>query len=173
MTIKKICMNAMGIAMFVALTLCLQVPVFENYYLCLGYIVMAFYLYHFGMGSGVLTGTLGVMIYCFITGGLRGMPGWVLGNVVIGIICGRLLHYIKRQSEGKKRRIMIVGAVIFSTAIGILGVKSLVEVYLYSLPFAVRIANNIYAFIADVIVLLVGFELCSTREIIWRKVLEE
>ena len=42
MTIKKICMNAMGIAMFVALTLCLQVPVFENYYLCLGYIVMAF-----------------------------------------------------------------------------------------------------------------------------------
>ena len=84
-----------------------------------------------------------------------------------------LLHYIKRQSEGKKRRIMIASAVIFSTAIGILGVKSLVEVYLYSLPFAVRIANNIYAFIADVIVLLVGFELCATREIIWRKVLEE
>ena len=35
-------------ALFVALSLCLQAPVFENYYLCLGYAVMAVYCYSFG-----------------------------------------------------------------------------------------------------------------------------
>ena len=34
---KKISLLAVGIALFVVLSLCLQVPVFENYYLCLGY----------------------------------------------------------------------------------------------------------------------------------------
>ena len=88
MSVKKICINGIGIALFVVMTLCLQVPVFENYYLCLGYVAMAFYTYYFGTTSGVLVGTLGVFLYCLLTGGLRGMPGWILGNVVIGIICG-------------------------------------------------------------------------------------
>ena len=38
----KICVLAMGIALFVALSVCLQVPVFENYYLCLGYLMMKY-----------------------------------------------------------------------------------------------------------------------------------
>ena len=29
-TTKKLCVNAIGIALFVVLTLCVQVPVFEN-----------------------------------------------------------------------------------------------------------------------------------------------
>ena len=37
MTTRKICITAMGIALFVVLALCLQVPVFENYYLCFGF----------------------------------------------------------------------------------------------------------------------------------------
>ena len=40
MTTRKLCVTAMGVALFVVLALCLQVPVFENYYLCLGYVVM-------------------------------------------------------------------------------------------------------------------------------------
>lgn len=80
------CATAMGIALFVALSLCLQVPIFENYYLCLGYVVMAVYCYSFGTFSGAAVGSLGVILYCVITGGLRGMPGWCLGNLVIGIL---------------------------------------------------------------------------------------
>lgn len=40
MKIRDITFLALGIAMFVALSMCLRVPVFDNYYLCLGYIVM-------------------------------------------------------------------------------------------------------------------------------------
>ena len=35
----EMCVTAMGIAMFVVLSYCIQVPVFENYYLCLLYFV--------------------------------------------------------------------------------------------------------------------------------------
>ena len=61
--IKRISLLAVGIAMFVVLSLCLQVPVFENYYLCLGYVVMAVYCCSFGTLSGTVVGFFGVVPY--------------------------------------------------------------------------------------------------------------
>ena len=170
MSVKKICINGIGIALFVVMTLCLQVPVFENYYLCLGYVAMAFYTYYFGTTSGVLVGTVGVFLYCLLTGGLRGMPGWILGNVVIGIICGTTAKIAKKYERKYIKEIMMITSVIISTAIGILVVKSLVEVALYSLPFMLRVTNNIFAFVADVVVLVLGFELCIRGEVFWNKI---
>ena len=170
MSVKKICINGIGIALFVVMTLCLQVPVFENYYLCLGYVAMAFYTYYFGTTSGVLVGTIGVFLYCLLTGGLRGMPGWILGNVVIGIICGITAKIVKKHDRKYIKEIMMITSVIISTAIGILVVKSLVEVALYSLPFMLRVTNNIFAFVADVVVLVLGFELCIRGEVFWNKI---
>ena len=170
MSVKKICINGIGIALFVVMTLCLQVPVFENYYLCLGYVAMAFYTYYFGTTSGVLVGTVGVFLYCLLTGGLRGMPGWILGNVVIGIICGITAKIVKKHDRKYIKEIMMITSVIISTAIGILVVKSLVEVALYSLPFMLRVTNNIFAFVADVVVLVLGFELCIRGEVFWNKI---
>ena len=81
MTTKKITVTAMGIALFVVLSLCLQVPVFENYYLCLGYVVLMVFCRYFGTFSSLAVGTLGVVLYCVLISGLRGMPGWAAGNV--------------------------------------------------------------------------------------------
>ena len=50
--VRKLCVTAMGVALFVVLSMCLQVPVFDNYYLCLGYVVMTVYCYSFGAGMG-------------------------------------------------------------------------------------------------------------------------
>lgn len=44
-TIRTITFTAIGIALFVVLSMCLRVPVFENYYLCLGYVVMTVYVW--------------------------------------------------------------------------------------------------------------------------------
>ena len=49
---QRITLLAVGTALFVALSMCLQVPVFDNYYLCLGYVVMTVYCYSFGAGMG-------------------------------------------------------------------------------------------------------------------------
>ncbi|MBQ8554313.1 MAG: hypothetical protein IJ438_00430 [Clostridia bacterium] len=51
-------------------------------------------------------------------------------------------------------------AVVVFVAAGILIVKSGVEYVIYGQPFMFRVAKNIYAFIADVVLLLVSLPVC-------------
>ena len=96
---QRIALLAVGIALFVALSMCLQVPVFENYYLCLGYVVMAVYCFSFGTINGTIVGTLGVVLYCVVINGLRGMPGWALGNIAIGLCIGLAFRAAKKTES--------------------------------------------------------------------------
>ena len=156
---QRICLVAVGIALFVALSLCLQVPVFENYYLCLGYTVLAVYCWSFGTVDGVLVGSLGVVLYCLLTNGLRGMPGWALGNVVIAVILGWTFRGTKKLKAGPAAAIH-AAMIVLASALGILIVKSAVESLLYAQWMAVRIGKNLYAFIADAVMLLVSLPVC-------------
>ena len=162
--IKNISITGIGIALFVVLSLCLQVPVFENYYLCLGYVVMAVYCYCVGTVSGTLVGVLGTVIYCIMIKGKRGMPGWALGNLIIGINLGIAFKVIKKLGKPKLEFFILVVAIIATTAAGILFAKSVLECVLYSQPILVRMANNIYGFIADAFVLIVSLPLCRFLE---------
>ena len=167
---RWICFNGLGIGLFVALSLCLQVPVFENYYLCLGYFVMMVYCYFLGPASGAIVGSLGVVLYCLLINGLRGMPGWAVGNIVIGILVGLTCFMTSSMKKGV-RVALISLSIVVATAVGMLGVKSGVEAFIYAQPFVLRVAKNIYAFVADVVVLLVGYPLCLALEpVIWKLV---
>ena len=163
-TIKRITINAMGIALFVVLSLCLQVPVFQNYYLCLGYVVMTFYCYSIGIASGTIIGTLGVILYCLLISGLRGMPGWALGNLVLGITLGLSFKSIKKIKQPIIELIVSLITVTVLTAIAMLGFKSFVEYLLYSQPFVLRVATNMTAFIADAFVIIVSLPVCRFLE---------
>lgn len=162
MTTRKICLTAMGTALFVVLSLCLQVPVFENYYLCLGYVVIMVFCCHFGMFSSVTVGALGVVLYCLLISGLRGMPGWAAGNVVIGIVMSLAFRYTRKIRSISLRYGLLLAAIILSCAAGILGMKSLVETVLYAQPIVLRMAKNMSAFIADVVVMAVSLPLCGS-----------
>ena len=159
-TTQRISLLAVGIALFVALSMCLQVPVFENYYLCLGYVVMAVYCYSFGTISGTAAGSLGVVLYCLVINGLRGMPGWALGNVVIGICLGLTFRMAKQMKNRTLATALCVAAIAAGTGLGILGIKSITESILYGQPFMIRAGKNIYAFIADAAVLIVSLPAC-------------
>lgn len=160
--VQKICINAIGIALFVTLSMCLRVPVFQNYYLCLGYIVMAVWLYSVGTISGTIVSVIGTLIYCVLINGLRGMPGWITGNIVIGIILGLWFKTTKKHKNIPKtiNYITTIFIIISTTAIGILLSKSFIEVILYAQPMVVRITTNLNAFIADVIVLVMSLPIC-------------
>ena len=170
---KKICITAMGIALFVVLSLCLQVPVFENYYLCLGYVVMTVFCYYFGPISGMAVGGFGVVLYCLITGGLRGMPGWAIGNLVIGLTVGLTCRLTLKFEKQWLRHVLIGLAIVVSTAIAMLVVKSLVEAFLYAQPMLLRIAKNSYAFIADAVVMVISLPFCVSLNGILRKTFAE
>lgn len=160
-SVKYICITGIGIALFVALSMCLQVPVFENYYLCIGYVAMAVYCYCMGTFSGTVVGTLGVLSYCLLINGLRGMPGWAAGNMIIGIALGSYFHFFRNKKITVLSTVTAVVVIIISTAAGILGVKSVVEWILYAQPFLVRAAKNIYAFAADAFVLMISLPICA------------
>ncbi len=162
--VQKLTVTAAGIALFVVLSLCLQVPVFENYYLCLGYVAMAVYCYSFGAAAGTAVGVMGVMLYCLLINGLRGMPGWALGNAVIGIVLGITFRKTKDMKSRVTANVINVLAVIFSVTVGILLVKSLTECLLYTQPMMLRIGKNIYAWAADLFILAVSLPLCPVMD---------
>lgn len=169
-SLKKTCITAMGIALFVVLSLCLQVPVFENYYLCLGYVVMTVYCYYFGPISGMAVGGLGVVIYCVLINGLRGMPGWAVGNLVVGLIVGLTCKLTTKLSSKTLRHIIICVSIALSVAVAMLGVKSVVEALLYTQPVILRMGKNIYAFVADVVVMIISLPVCVSLKGVISKV---
>ena len=158
---KKITLTSIGIALFVVLTMMFQVPVFENYYICLGYLVMAVYCYSFGVISGTFVGIFGTILYCLIINGLRGMPGWVLGNIVICIIAGFTFRYTKNMRNKFLKYTICIISIVFSTFLGILVAKSGLESIIYAQPFFIRTASNIYAFVADVVILIFSIPFCE------------
>ena len=151
--------------MFVALSMCLRVPVFENYYLCLGYIVMTVYIWCFEWYEGSIIGFLGVILYCIIGGlGVNGMPGWAVGNIAIGLIMGTALKKIK-TIRGKTLQIVITAVTaVIATFIGIEIIKSLIDSVVVSQPIIVRFGKNLTSFIADAFVIVISLPVCALVE---------
>ena len=170
---KKLALLAVGIALFVVLSLCLQVPVFENYYLCLGYVVMAVYCYSFGTLAGTVVGFFGVILYCVVISGLRGMPGWALGNIVIGLMLGGCYAVTRKLESGALRVAIHAVTIVAAAALGILVVKSVTESLLYAQPFAVRVGKNFSAFVADAVMLILSEPVCLALDKPARKLFPE
>ena len=165
MKTKDIAFLAVGVALFVALSMCLRVPVFENYYLCLGYIVMTVYIWCFKWYEGAIIGFLGVILYCMIGGlGFNGMPGWSVGNIAIGLIMGISLKHIKKVKSKLLQVILTAIVAILAAFIGILLIKSLIDSFVVSQPFLIRFGKNMTSFIADAFVIVVSLPICSLVE---------
>jgi uncharacterized protein involved in cysteine biosynthesis len=90
------------------------------------------------------------------------MPGWALANVVIGIMVGLACKLTKNTKKRFVRIAIVVAAVVISTALGVLITKSFVEYLLYAQPMWVRMAKNVYAFISDIVVMIIAIPLCES-----------
>ncbi len=165
MKTKDITFMAAGIALFVALSMCLRVPVFENYYLCLGYIVMTVYIWCFRWYEGAVVGFFGVILYCLVGGlGFNGMPGWAVGNIAIGLILGAALKHVQKIRNKTVQVLLMALAAVVATFVGIEIIKSLIDSVVVSQPFAVRMAKNMTSFIADVFVIVMSLPICVLVE---------
>ncbi len=162
---RDITFLAAGIALFVALSMCLRVPVFENYYLCLGYVVMTVYIWCFKWYEGAVIGCLGVILYCIIGGlGFNGMPGWAVGNLVIGLIIGLPIKRIKKI-ERKPLQVLAAAVVaVIAAFAGILIVKSLIDSFVVGQPFPVRFVKNTTSFVSDAFMIVVSLPVCVLVE---------
>ena len=148
--------TALGIALFVVASLLLQVPFFQNYYLCLGYIVMAVYTYFFGSLCGMLVGALGTLFYCLIIGHMNGVIGWMLGNVLIVLMLSAVFRLTEKMRSQTVKVIIWAIVMVLATLLGIVGVKSLTETLLFKVPIVTRMAKNVYAFVGDAVTLVIS-----------------
>lgn len=140
-TTKYITLIAMGIALYVALSMAVKIPLIAHISLDLGYIVLAVYCYHMGAFAGMVVGGIGCTLVSLITSGWF-PPGWLIGNLIIGLMCG--LTYLKKNSILST----VVNAIItiLAVAFGILGAKTVIECYLYTIPYSIKLPKNAIAF---------------------------
>ena len=144
---KKITYLGMGIALYVVLSMTVKIPLINQIKTDFGYLAFGTFVNLFGV-EGTIVGVLG----CIIANSFVGSafpPGWVLGQIFIGVFCGLLL---KKTDKLWLKSVITVVAVF----IGIGVIKTAVEVWLFQIPFKVKVIRNLVAFVADAIPMVIG-----------------
>lgn len=141
---------ALGIALYVVVSMMLKIPTgIGHISLDLGYIVLAVYCMRFGPLGGAIVGGAGCTVVSLLSSGWFPL-GWLLGNALIGSICGKA--YQKNKSVYWTNFVVTVAAVLLGVGV----VKTVVECTLFSIPYAVKIPKNMIAAAMDAAVMSVG-----------------
>ena len=151
----------MMIALYVVLSMAAKIPVVAHISLDLGYIVLAVTCYHTGCVPSMIVGSTGCVIVSMLTTGWFPL-GWMLGNLEIGAICG------KAYQRGYRPHGFTINCLITVTAvaIGILGVKTIIECALYEIPLAVKLPKNAAACAIDAVTMCIGVALARSHAIV-------
>ena len=150
---KLIAYYAMGIALYVVLSMTIKIPLINHIKTDFGYVAFGAFLNLFGM-SATIVGVIGCVLSNVLSGGSFPI-GWIIGQIFIGIACG---YYYKNTD---KMWLTIIVTII-SVFIGIAVIKTMVEVIFFNLPLEAKIIRSVIAFIADAIPMVIGL-LISTK----------
>lgn len=149
---KNICLIALGIALYICVSMSIKIPVVGHISLDLGYIVLAVYCYIYGGVSGAIVGACGCFLVSLMTTGWIAI-GWPLGNLLIGTMCGVVYNRVKDKPWGV---LISMGITVVAVFIGVGIIKTVVECAIYGLPLTVKFAKNLVAFVMDAAVMCVG-----------------
>lgn len=147
--IKKTALCGVGIALYVALSMAVKIPVVGHASLDLGYIVFAVFCYYYGSVAGMIVGGAGCMFVSLLSSGWF-PPGWIIGNMMIGFIVGM---FGQRSKASVRQRVAVVFLSVF---LGVFCAKTLIECALYSIPFSVKAPKSAIVFVMDAIVMSIG-----------------
>lgn len=148
---KRICMTALGIALYCALSMSMKIPLGVGHIAVdLGYIVLAVYAYHMGSISAAVVGGCSAAIMSILSGWFS--LEWVLANTAIGLICGR---FYKRDSTSQAV-FWNIGLTVMAVGLGMLIIKTTVSCWLWSIPVLVKLPKSITAWVIDSIVMCGG-----------------
>lgn len=150
-TTKKVAYTGVGIALYVVLSMMAKIPIIAHISLDLGYLVFAVVLYHMGTVPGMIVGGAGCVLVSLLTTGWF-PPGWLVGNLIIGLMCGPMLIH----NDSWKSTAHNVAICVCAVALGILCLKTIIECQLYGIPLAVKVPKNAIAFAMDAAVMSVG-----------------
>lgn len=153
---KRICVTALGIALYCALSMSMKIPLGVGHIAVdLGYIVLAVYAYHMGSVSAAVVGGCSAAIMSILSGWFS--LEWVLANVAVGLICGHFYEhctYDKHHTTPTYVRNAVV--TVLAVGLGMLVIKTAVSCWLWSIPVLVKLPKSITAWVVDSIVMCGG-----------------
>ena len=153
MTTKKMATIALLTAIYCLLSAMMKIPFIGAISLDLGYIALTLGCALFGPWAAFI-GAVGCGLESILFSPYGFSISWFTANLIIGAGCG----YVFTQTENNWYRI---ASIIVFTAIGMLGVKTGIECYLYHIPFAVKIVKNLVAFGIDAFTMIIGLGIAN------------
>lgn len=154
--LSDMCTVSVLCALGVVLSSFLQIPIFSDIRIDLSYIVIVYICYRYGGSTGGLSAGIiaGVESALFTSYGFS--LSWTCANVFIGIIVGVVMSFNQIKSSWIKHMINAT-AIIISIAVGMIVIKSFIEIKLFSLTWAIKLLKNAVAFACDTFVMLIGY----------------
>ena len=146
--VRQITGIAVLTAMYCVLSAFLKVPFIGNIMLDLGYIALVVGCVRYGMW-GAAIGAIGCGLESILFTAYGFSISWFVANLIIGLGCG----YVFQKTTSLWKRIVTI---ILFCAIGLIGAKTVIECYLYNIPFAIKVVKNLVAFGADCAVMIIG-----------------
>lgn len=161
-TTKDICKLALGIALYMVLSMTCKIPLIGHIKTDFGYVAFGTYCVTFG-SVGTIIGVIGCIFSSMLFSGMFPV-GWVFGQIAIGIITGKIsTFYIDKLYKSNPDKatfrlcfILIAIWVAIAIFIGIIIIKTVIECIIFSIPIPVKLVKNTIAAIADYPPMLIG-----------------
>ena len=147
-------------ALYCVLSAMMKIPFIGAVSLDLGYIALTVGCALFGPWAAII-GAIGCGLESILFSPYGFSISWFVANLIIGLGCGIVF---KKTENIWLRIVAIVGFV----AVGMFGVKTGIECYLYHIPFAVKIVKNAVAFGVDTITMLIGLGITQRVVKYWK-----
>ncbi len=146
-SIKKMTETAMMTALYVVLSMFINIPIINRIVLEVGYVVLGACTTFMNSYQLMFIGGVGCVLKAMMTGG--NFPfGWLPAQLVLCFFLGNV-----KKIEKMPVRIIWSIALVF---LCICGLKTLIEVPLYQLPFWAKLGSNSVAAISDAAGLFLG-----------------
>ncbi len=140
-------------ALYFVLSALFKIPVGGNIKLDLGYIVLMVSAVLMGAVPAALVGGIGAALESLLMSQRGISPGWILMNIIVGILCGLVLY--KRRESSAKPLVIASCIIVPLSMIPAVVVKTLIDCAMYSLALAAKIPTAIVALAADSAVMLI------------------
>ncbi len=155
---KKIALIGILSALYVVLSLTLKIPMgIGSIALDLGYLALTVAVFTVGPWAGAVGG-IGAFVESLAFTAYGISWGWVVMNILIGVIAGFALRKIKLENI---KQYAISGLILIGAVLVGITAKTIIECNLYSIPYLVKIPKSAVAFGVDAVVMLIGLPIAN------------